>query len=369
MRLFGVGLVVLGIMISSCAAEVDGYLIEGEFTGELADGTAVYLKAMNEQNRLIEMDTAFLEAGTFRFEGKTEAPELHYLFLDQNRGNVPVVLEDGKIEVLAQKDSLAFASVSGTPQNEYFQNYLSHSREISLKVASIQRDASAATANRDTAVVSSLRDEYLELQNEAREYEVEYIKGQPNALISLLLLERVNATKSIPESEIMDLFTSLSPDLQNTAIGTRLKGALERGAKVAIGAVAPNFSAPTPGGQQLSLNEVLGKVTIIDFWAAWCKPCRAENPNIVKVYQEHKDKGLSIIGVSLDRKAEDWIKAIEVDNLGWHQVSNVRYFDEIAALYNVKAIPASFILDENGVIVAKNLRGAALGEKISELLP
>ncbi|MBT8236806.1 MAG: AhpC/TSA family protein [Bacteroidia bacterium] len=369
MRFFGVGLVLIGIILSSCATEVDGYLLEGEFTGELEDGTAVYLKAMNEQNRLVEVDTAYLEAGTFQFEGKTEIPELHYLFVDQIRGNIPVVLEDGKIEVNAQKDSLAFASVSGTQQNEYFQNYLLHSREISLKVASIQRDASTATATRDTAVVNSLRDEYIELQNEARAYEVDFIKGQPNALISLLLLERVNATKTIPETEIMELFNSLSPELQNSAIGSKLKVALERGAKVAIGAIAPNFSAPTPGGQQLSLNEVLGKVTILDFWAAWCKPCRAENPNLVKVYEAHKDKGLSIIGVSLDRKAEDWIKAIEVDNLSWHQVSNVRYFDEIAALYNVRAIPASFILDENGVIVAKNLRGAALGEKISELLP
>ncbi|NND16749.1 MAG: AhpC/TSA family protein [Eudoraea sp.] len=369
MRFFGAGLILLSLLIGSCAAEADGYLVDGEFTGELADGTAIFLKAMNDQNRLVEVDTAYLESGVFQFDGKTEAPELHYIFLDQSRGNIPIVLEDGKITIKAQKDSLAFATVTGTAQNEFFQNYLEHSRELSLKVASIQQEASRASANRDTAVVTALRDEYLEIQNEAREFEVDFIKGQPDALISLLLLERVNATKTIPESEILDLFNSLSPELQATAIGSRLKAALELGAKVAIGAVAPNFSAPTPGGQQLSLNEVLGKVTIVDFWAAWCKPCRAENPNLVRVYEKNKDKGLSIIGVSLDRKADDWVKAIEVDNLTWHQVSNVRYFDEIAALYNVKAIPASFILDENGVIVAKNLRGGALDAKISELLP
>jgi thiol-disulfide isomerase/thioredoxin len=113
----------------------------------------------------------------------------------------------------------------------------------------------------------------------------------------------------------------------------------------------------------------LGKVTLVDFWAAWCRPCRAENPNIVKVYSKYKDKGLSVLGVSLDRNANDWINAIEQDGLTWHHVSNVRYFDEIAELYNVRAIPASFILDENGVIVAKNLRGPALEAKIAELLP
>jgi thiol-disulfide isomerase/thioredoxin len=113
---------------------------------------------------------------------------------------------------------------------------------------------------------------------------------------------------------------------------------------------------------------VLGKVTIVDFWAAWCKPCRAENPNVVKIYNKYHDKGLNILGVSLDRKAEDWKKAIEDDGLTWNHVSNVDYFDEIAKLYNVEAIPATFILDAEGTIIAKNLRGPALEEKIAELL-
>jgi thiol-disulfide isomerase/thioredoxin len=113
---------------------------------------------------------------------------------------------------------------------------------------------------------------------------------------------------------------------------------------------------------------VLGKVTIVDFWAAWCKPCRAENPNVVQVYNKYHDKGLNILGVSLDRRAEDWTKAIEEDGLVWNHVSNIKYFDEIAELYNVRAIPATFILDENGVIIAKDLRGPALENKISELL-
>jgi thiol-disulfide isomerase/thioredoxin len=113
----------------------------------------------------------------------------------------------------------------------------------------------------------------------------------------------------------------------------------------------------------------MGKVTLIDFWAAWCKPCRAENPNVVSAYKKYHDKGLNIIGVSLDRSAEDWKKAIADDGLIWNQVSHVAYFeDPIAKLYGVDAIPAAFLLDENGVIVAKNLRGSQLEEKVAELL-
>ncbi|MDO1499000.1 TlpA disulfide reductase family protein [Winogradskyella maritima] len=108
----------------------------------------------------------------------------------------------------------------------------------------------------------------------------------------------------------------------------------------------------------MALADVLGKVTLIDFWAAWCKPCRAENPNVVSVYNKYHEKGLNIIGVSLDRTADAWKKAIEDDGLTWNHVSHVAYFnDPIAKLYNVNAIPAAFLLDENGVIIAKNLRG------------
>ena len=351
-----------------CESQPEGFAIKGTINGDIAEGTKVYLKQMNEQSQLSDRDTTVVTEGAFAFEGAADNPELHYLFIEGTRGNIPVILEKGTIDVITHRDSLSFAKTGGTPQNEYFQDYMVYSRDMSLRASSIQQDMRVASASKDTAVVASLQDEFLELQEEARAKEVEFINEHPDALMSVLLLERINATKTLPENEIQDLLESLSPIIRETDIGSRLKANLEKGMRVAIGAKAPNFTAPTPSGTQLSLNEVLGKATIVDFWAAWCRPCRIENPNVVRVYEKYKDKGLSIIGVSLDRKAEDWLKAIEDDNLSWHHVSNVRYFDEIAALYNVNGIPATFILDENGVIVAKNLRGPALEAKISEML-
>ena len=364
-KFLGLSLLALGL---GCESQPEGYVIIGNIEGDIAEGTKVYLKGMNEQSRLSDRDTTLVADGSFTFDGSTEVPELHYLFIEGTRGNIPVILENGTIEVRTHKDSLSFAQTSGTAQNDYFQDYMAYSRGMSLKASSIQQDMRMASSNKDTAVATSLQDEFSELQDEARAYEVSFIKEHPDALMSLLLLERVNATKTLPEQEIQELLNALTPTIRETAIGKRLKSNLEKGMRVAIGSKAPNFTAPTPSGTQLSLNEVLGRATIVDCWAAWCKPCRIENPNVVRVYDKYKDKGLSIIGVSLDRKAEDWIKAISDDKLSWHHVSNVRYFDEIAALYNVNGIPATFILDENGVIVAKNLRGPALEEKISELL-
>jgi thiol-disulfide isomerase/thioredoxin len=138
-----------------------------------------------------------------------------------------------------------------------------------------------------------------------------------------------------------------------------------------IGAKAPEFSAPTPEGTELALNDALGKYTIIDFWASWCKPCRRENPNVVRVYEKYHDKGLNIISVSLDRQGQEsrWKQAIADDKMDWYHVSNLMFWqDPIAKQYNVRSIPATFLLDENGTIIDKNLRGAALEVKIASLL-
>ena len=142
-----------------------------------------------------------------------------------------------------------------------------------------------------------------------------------------------------------------------------------------IGQTAPAFTAPSPDGEMIALNDIKGKLTLIDFWASWCKPCRRENPNVVKVYNKYHDKGLEIISVSLDgtRSQKDpkaaWLKAIEDDNLTWNHVSNLQYFnDPVARSYYIRSIPATFLLDENGKILAKNLRGPALEQAVAKHL-
>lgn len=367
MKKFVLSALLLGTLIA-CNTSPDGFKLEGTLSGEMENGTQVFLKKTDEVNQLIEVDTALLENGKFTFTGSSAMPELHYLLVNSVRGNIPVVIENGNIEVSAQKDSLAFAKIKGTLQNDLFADFLEESRSLAQKARSMSDEMKNATAIQDTASMASLRDEYFELQEEAKTFELKFAKENPEALISALIIEKVLTTKTLPENEIKDLYDSLSPNIKETVVGQRIKSKLDKLASTSIGTKAPNFSAPTPTGDELALNDVLGKVTIVDFWAAWCKPCRAENPNVVQVYNKYHDKGLNILGVSLDRRAEDWTRAIEDDGLVWSHVSNVQYFDEIAELYNVRAIPATFILDENGVIIAKDLRGIALENKISELL-
>jgi len=130
-----------------------------------------------------------------------------------------------------------------------------------------------------------------------------------------------------------------------------------------------SFEAPTPEGEMLSLEDAMGKLTLIDFWASWCRPCRMENPNVVSVYNDYKDKGFNIISVSLDKTKKSWEKAIADDNMNWYHVSNLKYWQEpVAVEWGVRSIPATYLIDENGIIVAKNLRGSALRKKVDEIL-
>ncbi|NJB70027.1 peroxiredoxin [Saonia flava] len=353
----------------ACTGTPEGFTLEGTLTGELEEGTLVYLKKAEEGKPPADIDTATIENGKFLFTGGIqESPEVHYVAIDKVRGFIPIILENGEIVLEAQKDSIAFAKIKGTVQNDIFADYLEKSRAMSGRVVSMQNDMRSAQAAKDTATMNSLRDEYFELQEEAKNFEMDFIKNNPNALITALLIDKALGSKALSEEELKEMFESLTPEIKATSVGKSLMGKLKKAETTTIGSKAPNFSAPTPTGEKLALNDVLGKITIVDFWAAWCRPCRAENPNVVNVYNKYHDKGLKIMGVSLDKSAEEWIKAINDDGLVWDHVSNVNYFDEIAALYNVNAIPASFILDENGVIVAKNLRGQALEEKIAELL-
>jgi peroxiredoxin len=225
-----------------------------------------------------------------------------------------------------------------------------------------------------------LMKEYKTYQDQFKDISLKHVEDHPKSYISLFFIKQFLSDPSFDVARGTKMYENLDPTLKNTREGKSIKKTLDgvktaekkndtSAAAVEIGTVAPDFSAPSPEGKDISLKSSLGKLTLIDFWASWCGPCRKENPNVVALYNDFHAKGLNIIGVSLDEKADKWKDAIAKDQLTWAHVSNLKgWEDPIAKRYYVDGIPATFLLDEKGVVIARNLRGDELRAKVASIL-
>ena len=347
------------------------FVIIGDALG-VENGKKVFVEIQTETGTLAK-DTAIVTDGKFELQGFTKGIDLGFIRIENEQINLPIILEEGKIKVTIVKDSLHKSTLGGTNNNDKFQKFNTESRAISEKVAKFEKDNSSvmqkAQMSNDTVTINKLMKDYKKFQDEMNEYSKKFIKENKDAYLSVLLLENFLMRQYFTPEEVKGYFEKLDKELLETKSAKNIKKVLDSMSDISIGKSAPNFSAPSPDGKTISLKESLGKVTIIDFWASWCGPCRAENPNVVAMYNELHDQGLNIIGVSLDKDGIKWKEAIVKDKLAWTHVSNLKFWDEpIAKQYNVQSIPATFILDAKGNIVAKDFRGDALKAKIKEIL-
>lgn len=375
-------LIALAAFVLSCNGIIgNGFKVSGEVKG-LADGTNVFLEKQDPKTGLVTVDTVKIEKGKFTFEGETKEPEIHLIQIDKVNGKVPFVLEKGNIDIIVDKDSLGKSKTSGTFNNDELAKYNAEMMKIQKRMMAFQNKnmaaMQAAAQSNDTVVINRLRKEYSKFQDEYTVGNYKYIENNPKSFLSVLLIEGMFDMPDAKLDKIKKYYDALDASVKDTKPGknikTKLGGEKKKQSKeidLSIGKSAPSFTAKNVDGKLVSLKESLGKVTIIDFWASWCSPCRQENPNVVALYNEFHAKGLNIIGVSLDKEGEasKWKEAIAKDKLTWTQVSNLKWWeDPIARAYNIESIPATFVLDANGIIVAKNLRGAELKAKVAELL-
>ncbi|MBW2961416.1 redoxin domain-containing protein [Mesonia aestuariivivens] len=340
----------------------------------LENGTEVYLARLGGEGRPVPIDTTTVKEGDFEIDlPAVDFQTLNIITFKDVRGNVVFINENQPLTATIYKDSLRSSKIEGGKENELFNNYIEQlkesGKEMNAMVKSFQEENPDMMQNPE--LIAQIRAKQQEFQEQDDKKREEIMKNNPNSLVSILILSDMLNSKSIATNEAKEIFNNLAEEVQNSEIGASVNKTLEQASATSVGSKAPDFSAPTPEGETLALKDALGKVTIIDFWASWCKPCRMENPNVVKLYNEYHEKGLNILGVSLDKdgQKDKWLKAIKDDGLTWQHVSNLKYWQgPIAKLYNIRSIPATFILDENGVIVAKDLRGEELKAKVAEML-
>ena len=341
------------------------------------DGLRAYLmKTENGRNR-IATDTAVVFNGAFVFKGEIKGTEMRALTIDGVRGQTSVFLEPGIIHVELYKDSIHKSKVEGTYNNAVFNDYKNQYQEKIEAIDAVRYQF--LNSNKDTEGLKALQKKGDSLRVKLKNFGYEFIKTNNDSDFSLFVLEGLTSQKGFDVELASNAFKNIEASIKtknesNQLISDRIRQKIESNPnkpKIKIGMQAPDFTAPDPQGKQITLSEIKGKVTIVDFWASWCKPCRIENPNLVKLYDKYHSKGLEIISVSLERGNQKafWIEAIKKDQLNWYNVSNLKFWqDPIAQAYSVNSIPATFILDENGTVVAERLRGAELEATIKNLL-
>jgi peroxiredoxin len=325
-------------------------------------------------------DSAFLKKGIFQFTGKISGPvaatlRIKYPANENNKVKtqdfLQFYIEPGKINVKSA-DSMKNARVTGSKINAENAVYKEAMKPYNEKMKELQAfyKAAAPEVQKTEAFQSDIEKKSDELDALEKKLSFEYIKAHPKSWLSLAALNRAGGYQ--PDVKLLEpIYKSLSAEVRNSVAGKEYAANIVKWKKTAIGAVAPDFTQNNPEGKPVKLSDFRGKFLLVDFWASWCGPCRQENPNVVKVYNEYKDKNFTILGVSLDREngREAWLKAIESDHLTWNHVSDLKYWkNAVAEIYAVRAIPDNFLIGPDGTIIGRGLRGEDLEKKLAELL-
>ena len=337
----------------------------------LIPGKKIYLEYVNEQGKVVKVDSATPSAQQkVTFKGQVKDQGAFYLvnFFDTPKPQkVLVILEGGEsIDVEAdgvndEEGKSNFTLKGDYPNVKFMLELMAISKEMEKKVRKWNQEIQV-----DPKQEKRIQAEFTQAQATSTAKIKELIPQMGSHLVALWATNFLPAEKEMASlEEIADRLAKARPNhpqvKQFVANLQRLQGVNE-------GAMAPEINLATPEGPNLALSSLRGKYVLIDFWASWCGPCRRENPNVVKTYAAYKDKGFEIYGVSLDQDREAWLKAIEKDQLVWKHVSDLKYWSSAGAqAYQVNSIPQTFLLDKEGRILAKGLRGAALDHYLAQL--
>ena len=316
------------LAFSSCAEEKKGYVIDGQVT-DVKDGM-MYLKKYVGKS-FVDVDSTAIVDGKFKFEGVISEALAHGLTTRKESSRPMVFFLENNAMNITMNESGKEMTITGSEANDIY-----------LRNAKITRAKGYSLDSLLAAHPSSPVAAYFVVKDFAYKLDLEGMKAV-----------RAKLDASLAGSEYVNQIESM----------------ISRMEKVQVGSVAPDFTLPDVDGNPVSLSSFRGKYVLVDFWAAWCPDCRKENPNIVAAWEKYKDKNFAVLGVSLDRKRDQWLAAIEKDNLTWTQVSDLKYWDsEAAVLYCIRWIPMSFLIDPEGKIVAIGLEGEELHNKLEELL-
>ena len=328
-------------------------------------------------------DSATIKNGKFELRGTVSEPTKARLVLVLNgkkrrmrTGQADYVLFylEKDTTVFTSPDSLGNAKMTGSALSDQYQTLAALQAPTAQRMKALWAEYGAATAKQHLAPAFQQRHEAQEkaIRRDAGAVVRAYVQANPNSLVSLDAV--MDLAGPVPQyDEVAPLFGLLAPGVQETPAGKKYAARLAAVKLTSVGAPAPEFTLFTPEGKPVALASYRGKYVLVDFWASWCGPCRQENPNVVQVYNEYKNRNFDVLGLTLDTEdaRKKWLKAIRDDKLPWTQVGDLKkgWGNEAAKRYSIQAIPQNFLIDPSGTIVATNLRGAELRAAVARFIP
>lgn len=374
-------LFIIGFSLSACNEEKDMYQLSGQIEGLNNEELILQFITFNQ---ITDIDTTTSgEDGSYSFEGKVKEPGFYRI---SGKGKYWMIrMDNEKIKMNAKFDDdlLEKMEIIGSEKAIYFQEvirfFIDKQNELAVYGQEFQNKQMAGASMEE---LKGIENSYLAAEASMKEELKEKAKLTDDPIAGIYLLSGINSAEDIEfvKGKLNDYSLIMPNSTYIVEMREKLKAnedaiaqqaAMEAASKkIDVGTIAPDFTQKTPQGADLSLSSLQGQIVLLDFWASWCKPCRIENPAIVAAYNKYKSKGFTVLSVSLDKERGAWMKAIAQDGLVWpNHVSDLQFWNNAAAReYGVSSIPAAFLIDENGIIIGRDLRGNALEEKLAEVL-
>ena len=373
MRQISLSLFTLLLFAISCKHK---QAIGGDYTinGKIEGGVNGEMIICRQQTMEAKPDTAYLtQDGSFSFKGKIDEPIAASIYFpasvsEGQQQAINLFVEPGTIEITAKKDQLLGAVVKGGDCNNELQQLMALTKPYGEKMMALSDSIKKLYSANNMAAAQALQQSAIAMEKEQNNAVAKLIKDNPKNYASGYLAYQLNSYETNVDSAQV-AFNNLDASIQEAYYGKKLKGIIDVLKSTAVGTKAPEFKANSIDGKEVSLSSFQGKYLLLDFWASWCGPCRQENPNVVKAYNQFKNKNFTVLSFSLDDNKDAWQQAVTSDNLSWTQVSDLKGWQSpVAGTYGIQSIPSNLLIDPSGKIVGKDLRGEDLINALNGVL-
>lgn len=355
------------ILLASCSTKVKNeFVING--TVDTVFNGKIYLQKRVDAP-LVTIDSAQLADGKFSFKGTVDYPEVYYLTIPATKSSVPFFIEQAEIIVNIRTKDINKSKISGSKSQAEYDNYLDVLDQYNARIKESYQMYNKAQELGD-AVKAQYFDSLINvLDDERSRTSKNFVLKNPASWVSPYIIYRNSYTYE--KEELEQALNGFDTVLSHSVYTGFMQAYLATLKRTSVGQPYVAFTQQDSTGMNVPLSSFVGRnYLLVDFWASWCSPCRAENPNLVSLYNKYHERGFDIFGVSFDTKRERWLKAIKDDSLTWTHVSDLQGWENRAGkLYGIRSIPANVLLDTNGTIIARNLRGEELAAKLAGLIP